>query len=257
MLEVSDFLNVVHLTTASEAAWMNGLCEKNHETNDNILGAIVRDYPNIDLKSALAWACTAKNSLSNVYGFSPFQIVFGKNPRLPSILNDPPPAWEIKPMSKTLQQNLALINRTREEFVKSLSCAKIKKALTSRVRTMDRVYTPGQEVYYKRDRDDVWSGPAKVVAQDNKIILIKHGGSWKKISANRLVPKGLDLAKTNELIETNEPEALANINDSQDTNHVELDKEQPTTKELLQIKHSRKDNTRQANIYNRSSARGS
>ena len=211
MLEVTNQLNVVHLTTASEAAWMNGLCEKNHETNDNILAAIVRDYPNIDIKSALAWACTAKNSLSNVYGFSPFQIVFGKNPRLPSILNDPPPAWEIKSMSKTLQQNLTLINRTREEFVKSLSCAKIKKALLSRVRTMDRVYSPGQEVYYKRDRDDAWSGPAKVVAQDNKIILIKHGGSWKKISANRLIPKGQELAKNIEL------EEAAKVNSEVDT----------------------------------------
>ena len=253
MLEVSGQLNVVHLTTASEAAWMNGLCEKNHETNDNILGAIVRDYPEMNLKSALAWACTAKNSLSNVYGFSPFQIVFGKNPRLPSILNDPPPAWEIKPMSKTLLQNLILINRTREEFVKSLSCAKIKKALLSRVRTMDRVYKPGQEVYYKRDRDDAWSGPAKVVAQDNKIILIKHGGSWKKISANRLIPKGLELAKTNELKEASETDALVDTNarsEEPDKNLETLDREQPLTKEIVEVRHIRRDNNIQTNNTN-------
>ena len=234
MLEVMSYLNVVHLTTGSEAAWMNGLCEKNHETNDNILGAIVRDYPDLDLRSALPWACTAKNSLSNVYGFSPFQIVFGKNPRLPSILNDPPPAWEVKPMSKQLQQNIKLINKTREEFVKSLSCAKIKRALLARVRTIDRVYQPGEEVYYKRDKGDGWLGPAKVVAQDNKIILIKHGGSWKKISANRLVPKGQELAKNIEL-EVDTEDKHQQINDKAETSQEEVNKH--TENERIIVQH--------------------
>lgn len=142
----------------------------------------------------------------------------------------PPPAWEIKPMSKTLQQNLKLLHKTREEFVKSLSCAKIKKALLARVRTMDRVYAPGDEVYYKRDRDDAWSGPAKVVAQDNKIILIKHGGSWKKVSANRLIPKGLELAKDIKLEEaTNETGKVATEGEDKIQGDTNLDtKERPT-----------------------------
>ena len=240
MLEVASQLNLVHLTTASEAAWMNGMCEKNHDTNDNILGAVTRDNPEIDLNTALTWACAAKNSLSNVYGFSPFQIVFGKNPKLPSILNDPPPAWEIKPMSKILQQNLTLLHRTREEFVKSVSCAKIKKALLSRVRTMDRVYAPGDEVYYKRDKDDAWSGPAKVVAQDNKIILIKHGGSWKKISANRLIPKGLELAKNIKLEEADKDDEIA-VNVGSKPELMNTDNTETTVKEVT-VKKTTADN---------------
>ena len=30
----------------------------------------------------------AKNSLQNVYGFSPSQLVFGRNPNLPPVFND-------------------------------------------------------------------------------------------------------------------------------------------------------------------------
>ena len=36
----------------------------------------------------------AKNFLSNVFGYSPNQLVFGKNPNLPSVLTDEPLALE-------------------------------------------------------------------------------------------------------------------------------------------------------------------
>ena len=35
---------------------------------------------------------SAKNALTNVYGFSPNQLVFGKNPNYPCIENNKPPA---------------------------------------------------------------------------------------------------------------------------------------------------------------------
>merc|ERR1719206_1098965 len=47
---------------------------------------------NIDI--AVSWCINAKNSLHNVHGFSPFQLVFGRNPRLPGILVDRPPALD-------------------------------------------------------------------------------------------------------------------------------------------------------------------
>ena len=115
-------------TTAAEAPWMNGLCEKNHALVDNILQQVIRDYPALSLNTALAWALSAKNSLSNVYGYSSYQLVFGKNPRLPCVINDPPPAWEILPQSKALVKNLTALHATREAFIKAEKSEKLKIA---------------------------------------------------------------------------------------------------------------------------------
>ena len=86
--------NIVNLTTGANSPWQNGTCEKNHALVDNILERIEDDFPDLDIDTKLAWACMAKNSLSNVYGFSPNQLVFGRNPKLPNILTDGPVSWE-------------------------------------------------------------------------------------------------------------------------------------------------------------------
>ena len=38
------------------------------------------------LENATCWAVSAKNALANVNGYSPNQLVFGKNPNYPSEL---------------------------------------------------------------------------------------------------------------------------------------------------------------------------
>ena len=43
----------------------------------------MRGKPNYSLETGFAWAIAAKNSLKNVYGFSPNQLVFGKKLELP------------------------------------------------------------------------------------------------------------------------------------------------------------------------------
>ena len=49
---------------------------------------------------AVAWAVSAKNSLKNVNGFSPNQLVFGKNPNFPNVSSDNLPALENKSSSE-------------------------------------------------------------------------------------------------------------------------------------------------------------
>ena len=193
MRAVTSYLFVYKETTAAEAPWMNGLCEKNHALVDNILQQVMRDYPDLSLNTALAWALSAKNSLSNVYGYSSYQLVFGKNPRLPCVINDPPPSWEILPQSKALVKNLKALHATREAFIKAEKSEKLKIALKTKIRTVDRIYNQGEYAFYKRENDKEYRGPAKVIVQDGKIVWLRHGSYCIKVSVNRLQPVHDDL----------------------------------------------------------------
>jgi len=189
-------LDIVNLTTGSESPWQNGLCEKNHAIIDNILERLDEDYPHLDLDSKLAWAGMAKNSLQMTYGFSPNQLVFGTNPRLPNIATGGPSTWEEGTCSESLAKHLNLLHASRREFLKSESCSKLKIALKAKIRCMETVYNNGDIVYYKRARDGKWMGPGKVVFQDGKVIFVRNGATFIRVSANRIVKAGSELAKS-------------------------------------------------------------
>ena len=80
-------------TTAAEAQRSNDLVE----SHNAILGytvAITIDDAKYDSELALPWATAAKKSLTNINGFSPNQMVFGKNQNFPVSLNSNLPALE-------------------------------------------------------------------------------------------------------------------------------------------------------------------
>ena len=188
-------LNIVNLTTGADSPWQNGTCERNHALVDNILERIEDDYPDLDIDTKLAWACMAKNSLTNVYGYSPNQLVFGRNPKLPNIITDGPPTWEDGNVSLALRRHLNALHATRKAFIASESCSKLKIALKSKVRCPDEKYENGDIVYFKKENDPKWQGPAKVVFADGKVIFLRNGGQLIRVSANRLVKAGSELAK--------------------------------------------------------------
>ena len=187
-------LNVVDITTGAESPWQNGLCEKNHHTMDNILERIEMDYSKLSVNAKLAWATMAKNSLMMVYGFSPFQLVFGKNPKLPNILTDGPPGWEESTVSEKLRMHLNALHKCRQKFIETESCSRIKRALRAKIRCADISLVPGDVVYYVREGQSKWNGPARVMFQDGKVIFLRHGGFVVKVSANRLKLAGTELA---------------------------------------------------------------
>ena len=194
MIELKNTLNVIDLTTDAESPWQNGLCEKNHALVDNILNRIHKDYPRMDMNTKIAWACMAKNSLQMVYGYSPNQLVFGRNPNLQNIITAGPPSWE-EDMNSVIAKHLHAMNSACKAFIQSESCSKLKLALKSKIRTNEDVYDHGDVVYYKRECDDKWIGPAKVVFQDGKVIFVRHGAYFVRVSANRLIKAGEELSK--------------------------------------------------------------
>jgi len=134
-----------------------------------------------DKKDALAWACSAKNSLQNNFGYCPNQMVFGKNVNVPSVLTDELPALDHKANDEILRNKLSVIQSARENYMKAENSDKIRRALHAQTRTFSSVpFDAGDKVYYKQMGFKDWHGVATVIGFDGNTVLVKHGGSVYK-----------------------------------------------------------------------------
>ena len=86
-VDMCQNLNISFVTTAAESPWSNGLVEKHNGAIGEAVSKILEEV-DCSLEVALCWAVNAKNSLQNIFGFSSYQLVFGRNPNLPSVLTD-------------------------------------------------------------------------------------------------------------------------------------------------------------------------
>ena len=176
IINMCENLNINMKTTPAESAWSNGLCEK----YNGVIGEAVKkvqEEVKCSVEVALAWCVNAKNSLHTVHGFSPYQMVFGRNPNLPFALNNKPPALEGIASSEIIRSNLNALHKSRQEFIRMESCDKVRRALKARIRTHSNIeYLAGDQVYYKRDGEDRWRGPAKVICQEGSKVLLKTVG---------------------------------------------------------------------------------
>ena len=93
---LGESYNIRIMATAAESPWSNGICERLNAVIGDSVRKIVSDS-GCSLDIALAWAISARNSLANNSGFSPNQLVFGRNPCFPNVFTDKPPALNESP----------------------------------------------------------------------------------------------------------------------------------------------------------------
>ena len=182
-LIMSEKWNVNVKMTAAESPWSNGVCER----WVGLLKDSVRKLTSegeISLKISLGWAVVAKNSLYNNQGFSPNQLVFGANPIFPNLMSGVNPAMvEEGNELRIVRENLNAMNRARVIHIQQEAEEKIRRALRHQVREhklMD--VEKGQEVYYKREGEKEWRGPARVIGVDGKVVIVKQGGAIREIA---------------------------------------------------------------------------
>ena len=187
MREVSSILNVFVNTTAAQSPFQNGLCERVHSVTDMMLSKLRADNPDVSLDVLLCWACNARNSLQMWQGYSSYQLVFGKNPNLPNIMVDAVPALEGTTSSETLAKHLNALHSSRQAFIKSESDERIRRALRHKIRASEQVFKNGDRVYYKRQGSEKYLGPGRVVFQDGKVIFVRHGGVFVRVSPTHLI----------------------------------------------------------------------
>ena len=172
-IDMCQNFNINFLTTSAESPWSNGLVEKHNHIIGEAIAKIQEDV-NCSVEIALCWALNAKNSLQNIYGFSPHQLVFGKNPNIPTVMNSHLPALEGISGSRLIADHLNAQHAARQQMIKMESSEKLRRALRAQTRTHSNVtYINGDNVFYKREGESRWRGPGRVIGQDGSKILIK------------------------------------------------------------------------------------
>ena len=121
-------VNICILTTAAESPWSNSLIER-HNTIVGYTVTKTMEDDGCDLELTLSWAVAAKNSLTNVNGFSPNQFVFGGNQNFPAALNSKLRTLEKKSSIEVVANNINAMHTVRQAFIQSKSTDRIRHTL--------------------------------------------------------------------------------------------------------------------------------
>ncbi len=183
-----EHLDIRVNTSPSESPWCNGLVER----HNGVVGAMISkimEETNVHRSIAIAWAQNAKNTLNNVYGFSPHFLVFGCNPVIPNLMNTTSlPALNSTTASKVVSDHLSAMVEARKAFVELENTDRLKRALKERVYPQSTArFMSGDKVYFKRAKTKDWCGPGEVVGQKDNQVLIWNAGRIVKINPCKVV----------------------------------------------------------------------
>lgn len=240
---MGEKLNTTICNTAAESPWSNGINERHNAILGNMIEKIIDDT-GCSLQVAVASAVSSKNALANVYGFSPNQLVFGKNPNFPSNLTDKLPALETPCHSQVVNQKLSAIHAARRAFIKTESSERIKRALRHQTRQSNsHIFQNGDSVYYKRESSNQWKGPGTVIGVEHQTVLIKHGSTHVKVHPCRVMLEHSEFIKKDSSPQVKNAPSEPNQSFESEENFIEKD-EQPRDRPELDVYNS--------NIYDES-----
>ena len=173
--------------TAAYAPFSNGSCERNHGITDLMIEKIKEGDPSISDQEALDYSLLAKNIQTTRKGFSPFQIVYGSNPRIPGIAESNLSGLSSSFESKDVKKHFERLTLARESFVKADTDDRLKRALKSRIpKNHNHFYYVGDSVFFKEEGSLEWKGPAKVLSVDGKVVFLLYGNKLRRVHITKL-----------------------------------------------------------------------
>ena len=181
--DMAKNLNITVKTTPVDSPFSNGLLERH---NAVLTGTLlkVRDEYKLDWETSLGWAINAENSLQSVHRFSPFQLVFGRNPNLPNMLEDKRPALERTTSIEIVAKQITALHAARKAFIESESSERIQRA--KNIRPSGINFENGDKVFYQRSSSKEWKGPGTVLIQDGAVVFVRQGDAYARVHQGRL-----------------------------------------------------------------------
>ena len=240
LADIAEYIGVRSSFTAASSPNQNGINERNHAIVDRMIDKMRTQDSTLSADVALTWALVAKNTLENVSGFSPFQLVFGKGPVLPSVYTTGPPGYEEVVMEKSVANHINALFLAREAYVQGESDKILKKALKQRIYKRGEDVNIGDWIYYN-DKGK-WYGPVKVSAKDGKSLYVVRGGKLVTVNtdyAQLATFDGKFVGHRREQDELNDQERTGSSSkEKQMTQKSNLEKESSTTTTEKQITHN-------------------
>ena len=184
--------------TPSYSPWSNGSCERRHGVIDLAIKKIMADERNVSAGDALNHAVWARNMEIGRHGLSPFQVMYGRAPRVPGILDGNLVTDGKVTESEIMRHHFRRQEKAREALRQADASSRLKEAIKSRIQPyLDQVYERGDQVLFL-NKDDEWDGPGKVQATESKTVWITHNGQMKKVASCRLRPWTEDQEESDE-----------------------------------------------------------
>ena len=185
--ELGDKYNIRIMGTAAFSPWSNGICERHNAVLTCTFEKLMAEG-DFDVDTCILYASMVKNMYSSTNGFSPYQLVFGRNPNLPDVLTDDLPALQPRAPLGVVHDHLRALQQAKLAYFETQASQKVKLALSKNIRDVKFIPRCGDRVFYKRCIDSTWSGPANVIGLDGKIVFVRHGGAVLRIHVSQVRP---------------------------------------------------------------------
>ena len=175
MKEAAAKYGIKFSLTAANSPWSNGKNEQNHYSVDRTIQKLMTENPNMKLENAVSKAVYAHNIQINRTGFSPRQLMFGSQGVVPGIYDGTPSSLEPVCESDEVRKQFAY-RMEAETIIRQVDTnERIKKAIAQQAHGYnDHKYCEGDEVFFKEEGKDKWSGPAKVIRTENSVFATSH-----------------------------------------------------------------------------------
>lgn len=185
---MAERFNIGVCTTATQAHFSNGVVERHNQTLKKMMMRLLHDHPNANAQDLLDLACLAKNSMGQHNGATPFQLMSGSTPRLPSALTDGLPALSgdaVVAGDDALRLHLKVLHDARVAHTRAEADSSLRRALTRNATNVPhREWAVGDVIYYWTEgatpSQGAWHGPAHItdIAVAKRAVRIQHGHAW-------------------------------------------------------------------------------
>ena len=112
---IAEKLDLLLKTTAAYSPWSAGIVERHNVILTKSLRRLKKKNA-ISWEIATRWAVNGKNYLINVHGISPYQLVYSRNPKLPSNIINNPSARENKTICEVMKRHLISLQKVRKAY---------------------------------------------------------------------------------------------------------------------------------------------
>ena len=216
--EMMDLLGIQDGTSAAHSPWSCGVVERHHAVVDGTYQALLRDFPSYKKETLLQWAVFVKNSTTTTSGWTPYQIVFGRNPKVPCLLTSNIAGLREEVVSRQMLENLNALEQGRVEVNRALCDARLKRMMKGKVRKNLTVFKVGDKIFWRDTKNIKKWRQGKVLAADGTVLFVRDGGEFHRVSADMAIK----------------------VNEEYDKNGVLLDKQQAQIVESIRRRRSRR-----------------